>query len=401
MLMTNSPAPLAGLKVVDLSRYIAGPHCAMQLGDLGADVVKVERKDLGDDTRSFMPRLDNESVYFMVFNRNKRSVSLDLRNPQAQELLRRLIAEADIVVQNFRPGTMEKMGCGWEVLHALNPRLIMASVSGYGQTGSRAGDPCFDFVAQAITGIMDLTGVPDGSPNLAGTYIVDYSSALYATIGILAALEHRHKSGEGQHVDVSLIGSAISLLNTGIPVQAALGETVTRVGNVDRFSAPANVYQARDGRWVLLVAGNDTLFSRMATVMGRQDLLADPRFATLKDRLGHRAEIDAEVAKWIAERDSQDVVALILQAEIPGARVATVADLVDDQYWWDQDYIVSVDHPSGGSFPMGGLPIKLSDSPASIRLPAPLLGQHRDDVLGEWLGMSGSDIADLDLNGIF
>nr|MDA8248929.1 CoA transferase [Rhodospirillales bacterium] len=200
--------PLSGLKVLDLSRYIAGPHCATVLGDLGADVVKVERPGLGDDTRFFPPDIGGESVYFLMFNRSKRGITLDFRNPQAQALLRRLAGQADVLIENFRPGTMERMGCGWDELHAVNPRLIMARISGYGQTTSLASQPCFDGIAQATSGLMDLTGAPDGAPMLAGTFVVDYSTALYACVGILAALAQRHGTGKGQMVDVSLMGSA-------------------------------------------------------------------------------------------------------------------------------------------------------------------------------------------------
>ena len=253
--------PLSGLKVLDLSRYIAGPHCGTVLGDLGADVVKVERPKRGDDTRVYAPLIAGESIYFLMFNRNKRGITLDFRNPDAQALLRRLASRADVLIENFRPGTMERMGCGWNELHSANSRLIMARISGYGQTTSLANQPCFDAIAQATTGLMDLTGSPDGSPMVAGTFLVDYSAGLYSCVGILAALEQRHATGEGQMVDVSLMGSATSLLVTAIPEYVLKGTQPTRIGNRDRYRSPANTFQAKDGPWILVLAGNDFLSS--------------------------------------------------------------------------------------------------------------------------------------------
>jgi crotonobetainyl-CoA:carnitine CoA-transferase CaiB-like acyl-CoA transferase len=288
--LAGGAGALAGLKVLDLSRFIAGPHCAMILGDLGASVVKVERVQGGDEVRALQPQVGGDSLYFQVFNRNKRSLTLNFRDPGAQDLLRRLIDQADVLIENFRPGTMEKMGLGWPEVHALNPRLVMARISGFGQQGPRSGEPCFDAIAQASSGLMSLTGSPKGPPMVAGTFLVDYSTALYATIGVLSALQHRNASGEGQLVDLSLLGSGISLLLTAIPEQAALGRTMSRVGNRDRYSAPAQTFKTRDGRWVYLLAGNDAHFPRLCKIMQRADLLADQRFATIPARM---ANVDA------------------------------------------------------------------------------------------------------------
>jgi len=213
----SSESALAGLRVLDLSRFIAGPYCAQLLGDQGADVVKVERPNGGDDTRGVHPQVEGESLYFMAFNRNKRGVTLDFRDPADQERLRALIRKADIVIENFRPGTMEKMGCGYETLRELNPRLIMVRISGFGSEGPLADQPCFDIIAQAMSGIMSITGEPDRMPMKAGTYLVDYATALYATIGVLSAVEARHRTGKGQLVEVNLLDSAMSMLMTGIP----------------------------------------------------------------------------------------------------------------------------------------------------------------------------------------
>lgn len=398
--LSNTPAAgaIAGLKVLDLSRFIAGPHCAMQLADLGADVVKVERPKGGDDTRLLGPYIEQESLYFLMFNRNKRSMTLDFRNPQSQDLLRKLIREADILIENFRPGTMEKMGCGWETLKEINPRLIMARLSGYGQNNSKSGEPCFDGIAQATTGLMDLTGDPQAGPNMAGTFIVDYVTALHATIGILAALETRHQTGKGQMVDVSLIGGATSLLMTAIPEYLRLGRSMTRAGNRDRYAAPANTFQARDGIWVHMVAGNDAHFPRFVRMIGRPELLDDPRFATLEARMANVDAIEAVAADWMAQITADEALAALNKAELPSARVRTVAEVADDPFMREAGHLIDVEHPTAGPVAMHGLTIGLSDTPSAIRMPPPALGAHTDEVLSEWLGQSSDEISLLRAN---
>jgi len=389
------PGPLDGLKVLDLSRFIAGPHCGMMLGDLGADVVKVERPRRGDDTRALEPHVEGESLYFMVFNRNKRSITLNFRDPRAHGLLREMVKQADVLIENFRPGTMEKMGCGWDDLHAINPRLIMARISGYGQQGTMAAEPCFDGIAQATSGLMEITGDPDGPPTMGGTFLVDYATALYASIGILAAVEHRHKTGKGQMVDASLMGSAVSMLVTAIPEQAMLGRAMSRVGNRDRYSAPAQTFRAADGVWLHMVAGNDAHFPRLTRIMKRPDLLEDPRFATLEARMRNIPAIEAVVGEWVAGLPADEVVTLLRQAELPAARIATLPDLLANPYMREARQIVETQHPKAGTVTTHGLTVRLSETPGEIRHPAPMLGQHTDEVLGEWLGMTPSDVGAL------
>jgi CoA:oxalate CoA-transferase len=385
--------PLEGLKVLDLSRFIAGPHCGMVLGDLGADVVKVERPRLGDDVRSFYPQAGGESLYFLMFNRNKRSITLDFRNPEAQALLRRLACQADVLIENFRPGTMERMGCGWEALHAINPRLIMARISGYGQATSLANQPCFDGIAQASSGLMELTGEPGRAPMLAGTFMVDYATALYACVGIVSALRQRELTGEGQMVDASLMGSAASLLVTAIPECAMKGTPVTRAGNRDHYTAPANAFRARDGRWILIQAGNDPGFRRLTRMIGRPELLDDPRFATLAARMQNVEAAEALVAEWVAGLTSDEVVAQLREAEIPCAKIATISEVVQNPYMREAGNIIEVEHPTAGTITMSGVAVRMGE-PAKV-VPSPLLGQHTDAVLAEWLQLSPSEIAAL------
>ncbi|SEQ26425.1 CoA:oxalate CoA-transferase [Faunimonas pinastri] len=396
----KSAGPLAGLKVLDLSRFIAGPQCGMILADLGADVVKVERPKRGDDVRAIHPQIEGESIYFMVYNRNKRGMTLDFRNLKAQDLLRDLVKEADILIENFRPGTMERMGCGWDELHAINPRLIMARVSGFGQNNSMAQEPCFDGIAQARSGLMEITGTPDGPPTMSGSFIVDYSTSFYASIGILAALQHRHGTGEGQLVDVSLMGSALSLLMTAIPEAKLLGNSISRIGNRDRYSAPAQTFRAKDGRWVHLIAGNAALFPRFAAMIGRPELLEDPRFCDHASRMKNQADVEKLVSDWMATMDSDEAVETLRKADVPAAKIATIEEVVNDPYVNEAGHIVDVPHETVGTFPMQGLPIRLSESPGSIRRGAPVLGGDTAEVLKDWLGRDAEAVDALRADGV-
>ena len=396
----TDPSALAGVRVLDCSRFIAGPYCGMLLGDLGADVVKVERPQGGDEARGFGPAIAGETLYVMVYNRNKRSLTLDFRHAEGPALLRQLAARADVLIENFRPGVMEAMGCDWPALRALNPRLIMARVSGFGQDGPLAERPGLDVVGQAMGGLMHLTGAPDGPPTMAGAYVVDCTTALHATIGILAALQRRHATGQGQLVDASLLDSAVSLLSTAIPEQLALGGAAGRQGNRDRYAAPSNTFRARDGAWVHIVAGSQALFVRLAEVMGRPDLLAHPDFATQEARVRHAAAIERITAAWAAGQDADELVERLSRAGVPAARVATIAEVADNPQLRHRGRITRVEHPSAGAVPVVGPVIGLSESPAAIRRPAPRLGEHTDEVLREWLDLPPARIAALRAGGV-
>jgi crotonobetainyl-CoA:carnitine CoA-transferase CaiB-like acyl-CoA transferase len=379
---------LQGLKVLDVSRFIAGPFCAMQLADHGADVVKVERLDTGEDTRENEPKLGGQSLYFMTYNRNKRSFALDFRNPEAQAVLRELASKADVLIENFRPGTMEQMGCGWETLSALNPRLIMVRVSGFGQTGPLSQRPCFDVIAQAMSGMMDITGDPDGPPTMAGTFVIDYTTALYGTIGALTALAARERTGKGQLVEATLLESAASLLMTAIPEQAVLGQTMHRQGNRDRYTAPVNTFQGADGTWVHIASGTDPLFRRLVNAIGREDLIRDPRFATAKARVANADAIEGEVQAWVAQHSADEVVEAMDRAGVPCAKVATMADVVDNPQLKARGQILTVEHPHAGAYQTHGITVTLDETPGAVRRPAPLVGEHTREIAAEWLGWS-------------
>lgn len=375
---------LDGIKVLDLSRFIAGPFCGMQLADLGADVVKVESKGSGEETRQNLPQLHGESLYFMTFNRNKRSVELDFRDPADQETLRKLIEKADVLIENFRPGTMEKMGCGWDTLRELNPRLVMVRISGFGQTGPLSQRPCFDAIAQAMSGLMSLNGQPDGPPTMAGTFVVDYASGLYATIGTLAALNVRSQTGHGQLVEATLLESAVSLLMSAIPAQAQLGEVMERSGNIDRYTAPVNSYQSADGAWVYLHAGTDALFPRLVAAMEQPTLLTDERFLTVQARLANATAIDERVAAWVAKHTAAEVVAAMDRASVPCAKVARIDEVVTNPQLLARNQIVEIEHPVAGRYSTHGVTVSLSATPGEIRRAPPILGAHTEEVLREW-----------------
>jgi crotonobetainyl-CoA:carnitine CoA-transferase CaiB-like acyl-CoA transferase len=364
----------------------------MILGDLGADVVKLERRGSGDNARSDKPQFaPNESYYFLVFNRNKRSLTVDFRSESGQKLVRDLASTADVLVENFRAGTMDKMGCGWERLSKLNPRLIMTRVTGFGPTGPYSDQIATDTVAQAMGGLMHLTGQADGPPLVCGTYVVDYVTALYATIATVAALQHRATTGLGQLVDVTLLGSAISLLLTAIIEYGTTGEELTRIGNDDRFAAPSDAFRTADDKWVYIVVGTSH-FSRLASAIGQPNLIQDERFATGEARLTHRREVNAIVQGWVSERTQEDVVSTMRSADVLCSAIAGVKDVFENPQIRHRGQIVDVPHPILGSFQMQGVSMALGSSPATIRRPPPLLGQHTSDVLRDWLSYEDDQI---------
>lgn len=397
----SSPAAgaLEGIRVVDLSRFIAGPYCAMLLGDMGADVVKVEPPGRGENSRTFGPFVEGESLYTMVFNRNKRSLTLDLRSDAGKEVLRRLVAKADVLVENFVPGTLEKMGFGWDALHALNPRLILTRISGFGQSGPLSRKPCFDVIAQTMSGLMEITGDPDGRPTMAGTYVVDYSTALYATIGTLAALQARNHTGKGQLIDVALLDSAMSMLMTAIPEQVLLGRSMTRRGNRDRYGAPANTFPTADGAWVHLVTTGETMFQALAEAMGQPQLAQDPRFRDNGARMGNVEALEEQITAWTRTLGTQELLDALHGIGVPSAKVASVADLVEYPHLTQRNRILEMQHPRAGKVPMQGFAIGFGQSPMQLRHPPPMLGQHTSTILEEWLGMTPDEVERLRAGG--
>ena len=394
------PGPLDAVRVLDISRFIAGPYCAMLLGDMGADVIKVEPPGRGENSRTFAPFIEGESLYTMVFNRNKRSLTLDLRTEAGKALFRELLGRADVLVENFVPGTLEQMGFDWETLQAVNPRLILTRISGFGQTGPLSRKPCFDVIAQTMSGLMEITGDPDGRPTMAGTYVVDYSTGLYATIGTLGALQARDRTGTGQVVDVALLDSAMSMLMTAIPEHLLLGRTMTRRGNRDRYGAPANTFPTRDGEWVHLACAGEPMFRALMQKMGSPELADDPRFTSNDARMANVEALEAYLCGWTTTLTAAELLAVLQEIGVPSAKVAHVAELVESPQVAHRGQILSMPHPKAGNVPMQGFAVQLGDSPMRLRHPPPTLGQHTDEVLNEWLALDGPRLAELRRSGV-
>ena len=396
----TQPGPLDGIRVLDVSRYIAGPYCAMLLGDMGADVIKVEPPGRGENSRAFAPFVAGESVYTMVFNRNKRSLTLDLRADQGKALFRDLLVEADVLVENFVPGTLERMGFDPDGLRELNPRLVVTRISGFGQSGPLSRKPCFDVIAQAMSGLMDITGESGGRPTMAGTYVVDYSTGLYATIGTLGALQTRHRTGCGQVVDVALLDSAMSMLMTAIPEQMLLSRTMSRRGNRDRYGAPANTFPTSDGAWVHFATAGDPMFRVLMRTMGRPELADDVRFRDNEARMANVQPLEEIIATWTMTLTATQLLEALQAIGVPCAKVARVSELVDNPQLAHRGQILTMRHPKAGAVPMQGFSVQLGESPMRLRHAPPMLGQHTQEVLTEWLALDAAAVAELRRDGV-
>lgn len=391
---THRTLALQGLRVLDLSRFIAGPLCAQNLADFGAEVIRVERP-AGGDERRYPPLIKDLSLYIMAYNRNKLGITLDTRHPRAVDILRRLIAVSDVVVENYRPGTMQKMGLDWPELHAINSRTILTSISGWGQTGPNRHRAVFDAIAQAASGLMSRTGPEGTEPMLSGAYMADYTAASHATIGTLTALVARQYTGLGQHVDISLVDSLFSCMGTAPSAYALFGSDPPRLGNLDAITVPANLYRASDG-YVYIHAGSDPLFPRLAQAMDRPDLAHDPRFRTHEDRIAHVRGIDGIVAEWVAGRTCDEVERTLGEVGVPCARAAQISDVTRSQQMVDRHMMVRVEHPDvSGGIPLIGQPVKLSDTPARECTLAPGIGEHNKRVYGEILGIDDDELSSL------
>ncbi|HEX5828353.1 MAG TPA: CoA transferase [Candidatus Limnocylindrales bacterium] len=388
---------LDGLRVLDLSRFIAGPICGQILGDMGAEVIKVERPG-GEDARFQGPFLGGESLYPMAYNRNKASLTLDTRHAGAGPVLERLVAWADVLVENYRPGTLDAMGFGWDRLHAAYPRLVLTSLSGFGQTGPLARRALFDPIAQAASGLMSLTGEPDGPPLLTGTYIADHVAGLYGVIGTLVALHARAVTGEGQRVDVASLDALVSVLGTRPMAYAMLGERPERLGSRDPYSAPANVFAARGG-WVYLHGGTDSLFPRLCAAIGRDDLAADARFGTIDDRIANVDALEAEVSAWTSARTTGEVEEALAAAGVPCSAVADIEGVLASPQLRAREMFVELAGTYAGTATLTGIPVKLDATPGSIRRPPPRAGADTDRILAEVVGLPPGEIEELRASG--
>jgi crotonobetainyl-CoA:carnitine CoA-transferase CaiB-like acyl-CoA transferase len=381
---SRSAPPLAGLRVLDLSRVLAGPLCTMVLGDLGAEVLKIERPGTGDETRSWGPPWSRgpegaESAYFLSVNRNKRSVAADLKSEVGRSLVRRLALEADVLVENFAPGTLDRLGLGYEALSADNPGLVFCSITGYGSEGPEAGRPGYDFAVQARGGWMAITGEPDGAPIKAGVALVDVLTGQNAAIAVLAALHERERSGRGQRVEVSLLDSAVAgLVNVA---QAALvtGEEPRRWGNAHATIVPYQAFEAAD-RPLVVAVGNDAQWARFCAVVGREELVADPRFATNPRRVENRETLVPLLAERIGERPAAEWLRLLAEAGVPCAPVQSVREALSDPALVGRGGIWTMQGLSFGRSGSVASPLRFSRTPAGLRYPPPSLGEHTEEV---------------------
>lgn len=399
--------PLEGLRVVDLTRALAGPFCTMMLGDLGADVIKVERPGHGDESRGWGPPFvgepygpyPGESAYFLAANRNKRSITVNLKSGAGQEIVRRLAAKADALVENFRTGTLDEMGLGHEALLAVNPRLVYCSISGYGRSGPYAQRPGYDFIIQAEGGMMGITGPEEGTPYRVGIPIVDITAGMFAATAILAALRARDLTGKGQLVDLSLLDSQAALLTNVASNYLVGGQEPRRLGNAHPNITPYEAFRARD-RWFALAAANDRQWAALCTVLGRPDLVTDPRFADNGARVAHRAEVCAILEEAFQARDAGEWLDALRRAGLPCGPINTVPEVFSHPQAAAREMVLQVDHPTAGNLRVPGFPYKLSETPAALRQPPPRLGEHTGQVLGDLLGYSPAGVAALREQGV-
>jgi crotonobetainyl-CoA:carnitine CoA-transferase CaiB-like acyl-CoA transferase len=390
----NVAGPLAGLRVLDLTRALSGPFATMILGDLGADVIKVEDIWHGDDTRRWGPPFQgDDAAYFLSVNRNKRGLSVNMKAPAGRDIVQRLAAASDILVENFRPGTAARLGVGYAELARGNPGLIYASISGYGQTGPSADLPGYDAVAQAVSGIMSVTGEPDGDPVRSGTSSADVGAGMWAVIGILAALHARETSGQGQLVDISLVDGQIAWLTYVAGKYFATGVTPGRHGSAHESLTPYQVFPTADAP-LMVAVGSDGLWRRFTSATGLDELADDPRYATNPDRVRNRDALTALITETLAAKGCAEWTDLLSVAGVPAGPVNTVPAALDQPQVAAREMVVEVEHPVAGTLKMLGSPLKLSAQPTSIRRPPPVLGEHTDEILAE-AGYTAAQVAEL------
>jgi formyl-CoA transferase len=388
------PRPLAGLKVLEMGALIAGPFCAKLLAEFGAEVVKIEPPGQGDPLRKWRYLKDGTSVWWHVQSRGKQSIAVDLRHPDGQAIARRLAVAADIVVENFRPGTLEGWGLGYDALALENPGLVMVRISGYGQTGPYRDRPGFGVIGEAMGGLRYVTGTPDRPPARTGISIGDTLSALYGVIGAMVALEHRRKTGVGQVVDVALYEAVFSVMESLLPEFDAFGVVRERTGSILPGIAPTSAYRCSDGSYVLIAGNGDSIFRRLALAMGRDDLAHDPALAHNDGRAARQSWLDGEIEAWTLARAPDEVLAAMAEAEVPASRIYTIRDIAADAQYQARAMIREIRTADGATLKVPGVVPKLSRTPGDFDGGGPRLGEHTDAVLRE-LGYDDAAIADL------
>jgi crotonobetainyl-CoA:carnitine CoA-transferase CaiB-like acyl-CoA transferase len=389
---------LQGIKVVELAQIMAGPTCGMLLADMGADVIKVEKLPGGDDTRSYSePQINGESAAFMILNRGKRGIAVNLKTPGGLEVVKKLLADADVVTENYRKGTLEKLGLGYDVLQKLNPRLIYCAVSGYGRSGPYADKGGFDLIAQGFAGIMSITGEPGGPPAKSGTSIADINAGILAALGIVSALVARATTGRGQMVDTSLMEAAVQQTYWQSAIFFATGVNSGPTGSAHILTAPYQAFPTQDG-WINVGGANQSNWERIVKMLGRPELGEDPRFKTNGDRMKNLAALTPILAETFRARPSAHWIREFEAAGVPVGPVNKIGDMLADPQVAAREMVVEVEHPRAGRVKAIGMPIKFSDTPGSMERPAPLLGEHSREVLTQ-LGYSAAGIEALEREG--
>lgn len=391
---------LEGIMVLDLTRVLAGPFCTMMLADLGATVIKIEEAGKGADERHMGPFCNGESAYYMNLNRNKKGLSLNLKAPKGKEILKDLVKQADIVVENYRPGTMDKLGLGYDVLKKVNPALIYAAASGFGQYGPYAKRPGYDIISQAMSGLMSTTGWPGGPPTRSGTAMGDVLGGLSTAIGILAALQNRQHTGLGQMVDVALVDAAVASLEIINMIYLTEGRLPERIGNRYESVYPYDSFQAKDDL-VIIGGGNDKLWTLFCQIIGRSELADHPDYQLTRDRVKNHRAVKEIVEDWTKSRTVKEIVDTLLKVGIPAAPIYNIKEVVEDEHIAKaREMFVEVKHPKAGKVTITGSHIKLSATNTSIRTPSPSLGEHNEELLGGLLGLSKEEIKKLADEGV-
>jgi formyl-CoA transferase len=383
--------PLTGVRVIELAHIMSGPTCGMLLADMGADVIKVEKVPGGDDSRRFgLPGINGESSAFLIMNRNKRGVALDLKTEAGKDVLRRLLRDADVVTENYRSGTMEKLGLGYAALQTLNPALIYCEISGYGRTGPYADKPGFDLIAQGVSGLMSITGEAGQAPIKCGSPVADINAGILAALGVLAAYINRLKTGRGQKVDTSLMEAGIMQTYWHAAFYLASGQLAPPMGSGNLTSAPYQAFRTRDG-WINIGAANQANYERLLKALDAPELADDARFRTNADRMANREALVAAITERLQARDSAYWLEVLDRAGLPVGPILSIAEMLEHPQTQAREMVVATDHPKAGRVQSLGLPIKFSDTPGAVTRPAPLLGEHTYEVLSE-AGYSRAEI---------
>ena len=395
-----NPPPLRGIRVLDLSRVLAGPFCSMTLADLGAEVIKVEIPGTGDDTRAYPPFIGKQSSYFMSANRNKKSITLDLKAKEGQEILHRLASKSDVMIENFRPGVTSRLSADYETLRRINPRLIYCSISSFGQTGPYSEKPGYDLIIQGMGGLMGITGEPEGPPVRVGIAITDLGAAMWATIAILASLRARERDGIGQYIDISLMDGSIAWLTYVAGNYFATGKVPPRMGSAHPSIVPYQAFEASDGKSILLGGGNDRLFASTCEGLELPGLPKDPRYVSNDKRVQNRETLIPLLEKRFKEKPRDEWIAILEGLGVPVAPVYTVDEIFTDEQVIHRGILIEMDHPEVGRIKQVAPTIKMSSTPCVVEAPPPILGEHTDQVLRELVGFTEEEIKSIRSRGI-